>query len=460
MESYVDLKNTIVEYAEMYDHEKYGYDEDKETDVMPLPGVTFCIHFIFLDTDGNEIEHSVTSSDIKMIDESNTSLDIKYEDNEADLLWIPQRSGTHTIFIEGVQLLSEVEVDGIMAFGKKWITLKSDGINREIIMSTPETFELKPKIIKGNDMANTENIKRVTEIYIKSKDIKQTGRQVVARFECEQDRKATEVKYMLSLIMKGMHFRSQATYHENRREHFKDASQRAYQDKDFEFGAPSLLSEIKSAHAFLMELAHEKAKEAYFEFHNMKRNLNEIDLHDLRAYRDSTENVPGEAIEMLDKRMNKKQVYRKHDWLEIIVGAGHHSEGNQVINGAVRHYLYLEGFREKDIKEVNKGALLVTFRNYRGPEPCYGHFYCTTCDKEWWSSLSWKGYWQKCYKCEEKGHRPVSKCYPHKMSKTSPKHGRKEEGDGRGRGGPPPHDNRMCQKCQELTYYCGRLAKE
>ena len=110
-----------------------------------------------------------------------------------------------------------------------------------------------------------------------------------------------------------------------------------------------------------------------------------------------------EAIRKLEKTLENydigKAVTNNTPWLEIIVGAGHHSKKKeQNIRPKVEKLL-----KERDLKfaPVNKGSLVVTFLKYSGPEPCFGQYYCEKCDCRWKSNQSYVEDYQKCNHCQD-----------------------------------------------------------
>ena len=119
-----------------------------------------------------------------------------------------------------------------------------------------------------------------------------------------------------------------------------------------------------------------------------------------------------EAIRKLEETLEsydiRKAVTNNTPWLEIIVGAGHHSKKNkQNIRPKVEKLL-----KERNLKfaPVNKGSLVVTFLKYSGPEPCFGQYYCEKCDCRWKSNQSYVEECQKCNHCQES-------CWPLKQRK-------------------------------------------
>ena len=133
-------------------------------------------------------------------------------------------------------------------------------------------------------------------------------------------------------------------------------------------------------------------------------------------------------------------------WLEIIVGAGHHSrvKNEQNIRPKVEKLL-----KERNLKfdAVNKGSLVVTFQSYRGPQPCFGEYYCEKCDRCWKSTKSYVGMFQKCVQCK-------SDCWPVKQREKEKDVNFQREGDEFAQRKPGRHQSDLCQKCAELGYPC------
>ncbi len=110
-----------------------------------------------------------------------------------------------------------------------------------------------------------------------------------------------------------------------------------------------------------------------------------------------------EAIRKLDETLEsfdlEKAIKNNTPWLEIVVGAGHHSriKNKQSIRPKVEKRL-----KERNLKfaPVNKGSLVVTFLTYSGPEPCFGEYYCEKCDYRWKNSQSYVDEYQKCVQCQ------------------------------------------------------------
>ena len=147
--------------------------------------------------------------------------------------------------------------------------------------------------------------------------------------------------------------------------------------------------------------------------------------------------------EKLDKFNLKKAIKNNTPWLEIIVGAGRHSKNNeQNIRPKVEKLL-----KERNHKfaAVNKGSLVVTFKPYSGPEPCFGEYFCEKCDRCWKSGKSYAGKYQKCGCCK-------AICWPVKQQeKEKVKNYRR---DGHVKRKPKPHQSSLCQKCDELRRPC------
>ena len=154
-----------------------------------------------------------------------------------------------------------------------------------------------------------------------------------------------------------------------------------------------------------------------------------------------------EAIRKLEKKLDKfnlkKAIKNNTPWLEIIVGAGRHSKNNkQNIRPKVEKLL-----KERNHKfaAVNKGSLVVTFKPYCGPEPCFGEYFCEKCDRCWKSSKSFVKKYQKRASCK-------ANCWPVKQRE-------KEKftnycRDGYVKRQSKPHQSSLCQRCQELGRPC------
>ena len=148
-----------------------------------------------------------------------------------------------------------------------------------------------------------------------------------------------------------------------------------------------------------------------------------------------------EAIRKLEKTL-EKAIKNNAPWLEIIVGAGHHSKikSEQNIRPKVEKFLKE---RNRKFAPVNKGSLVVAFKPYSGPEPCFGEYYCEKCDHCWKSGKSYVEKYQKCDRCKTIC-RPVKQREKekatnyHRDSAGSVKH----------------HQSSLCQKCQELRRPC------
>jgi hypothetical protein len=110
-----------------------------------------------------------------------------------------------------------------------------------------------------------------------------------------------------------------------------------------------------------------------------------------------------EAIRKLEITLESfdidKAIKNNTPWLEIIVGAGHHSKNNEQSSRPKVEKFLKE--RNLEFAPVNKGLLVVTFLSYSGPEPCFGQYYCEKCDCRWKSDRSYVEKYQKCDHCQE-----------------------------------------------------------
>ncbi len=157
-----------------------------------------------------------------------------------------------------------------------------------------------------------------------------------------------------------------------------------------------------------------------------------------------------EAVRKLKKKLDKcslkEAIQNNTPWLEIIVGAGHHSKikNKQNIRPKVEKLL-----KERNLKfaPVNKGSLVVTFKHYSGPEPCFGEYYCEKCDHSWKSSKSYVEKYQKCDRC-------TTNCWPVKQREKGGFVNYHRDGTESVKRQSKPHQSSLCQKCQELGRPC------
>ena len=159
-----------------------------------------------------------------------------------------------------------------------------------------------------------------------------------------------------------------------------------------------------------------------------------------------------EAIRKLEKKLenfdHEKAIVNNTPWLEIIVGAGLHSrkKNKQNIRPKVEKLL-----KERNLKfaAVNKGSLVVTFQTYNGPEPCFGEYYCKNCDRCWKSGTSYVGKYQECVNCKVN-------CWPVKQREKERVENYHREGSQPMKRQSGPHQESLCQRCQELGYPCNK----
>ena len=155
----------------------------------------------------------------------------------------------------------------------------------------------------------------------------------------------------------------------------------------------------------------------------------------------------------LDNYDKAKATKEGEPWLEIIVGSGHHSRERQKIRPKVEQYLTRE--RKLRFSPVNKGALVVTFKEYEGSEPCFGEYYCSKCDSRWRNGQSWRKKWQACYTCYE-DENLIKKCYPLKQRERKKQQRHNPKFVSRNQRQVPNHVQELCQKCIELGEECPR----
>jgi hypothetical protein len=229
---------------------------------------------------------------------------------------------------------------------------------------------------------------------------------------------------------------------------------------------------IKTKYADLMQDYNKKACEEIFAFFNEELGLNHIDLHGLlvvdeetlanekeelllegksekeainiinkrRDQRDEAIKKLKERIVEFEEKMDKAQREKK-TWLEVIVGAGHHSDGRPKIKPKVEKYLK-EKYGSK-VSFVNEGSLVVTFEEYPNRRRCFGHYYCKRCKNDWKSGNSHQNKWQGCLKCYDKN-KYIEKCFPVMQQPLSGK-----VPDNAGAGKEKSHLKQLCQICSE-----------
>ena len=156
--------------------------------------------------------------------------------------------------------------------------------------------------------------------------------------------------------------------------------------------------------------------------------------------------------ERLDNYDEAKATEEGEPWLEIIVGSGHHSKERQKIRPKVEEYLRE---RKLSFSPVNKGALVVTFKEYEGSQPCFGEYYCSNCDSRWRNGQSWIKKWQACYTCHE-DENLIKKCYPLKQRERKKLQWHNPKFVSRNQRHVPNHVQELCQKCIELGEECQR----
>ena len=429
------------------------YSENVDEDCLPLVGNPFRVkveincdmqetlsrNVAFVrNSDGSEVDKFVYLRNTVSI----RHLTIDSPGLVSDVIWLK---------VQDVQTDAGIQIRGLDDFDENSVEVEEYPEFERIMCYHSNFGHVFPRLICGDDNANLRNIARVTDVYIEKKNVMSHDEGVSVDIDSYENDDYEDVCDMIKLLLAGKHYRRVASYHDSKRRHFAQQTREAYDNNEFQDGTPTVLSRVKETHADIMQLANNKAMDAYFEFHNRNRPLSEIDLHDLRAYKNRAKKIPGEAVEKLVERMNNPRLLAEFEWLEIIVGAGNHSEdGRPQIRPLVEDFLqekgykfliYCRGGNRYDI--INGGSLLITFKKYSGPEPCFGQFYCPECDKVWWSRYSWSGYKQTCRRCGE------IKSVAYKMSMDPPYFGpRKNETR------MSEHNEEMCEKCQKTGKLC------
>lgn len=157
-----------------------------------------------------------------------------------------------------------------------------------------------------------------------------------------------------------------------------------------------------------------------------------------------------EAIRKLEEYIDKYNVEEamqsKTPWLEIIVGAGRHGKIPNKQNIRPKVEKFLEE-RKLNFELVNKGSLVITYKRYEGPQPCFGEYYCANCDRFWSSSKSYVGKYQKCKDCRED-------CWPVKQREKKIVSDYSREGKRPRKCQNRRHESSLCQQCQDLGRPC------
>ena len=183
-----------------------------------------------------------------------------------------------------------------------------------------------------------------------------------------------------------------------------------------------------------------------YDLESSRRSDNRYDVDAIiRRCRLESDEAIRKLKEKLDKFNLEKSIKNNTPWLEIIVGAGHHSRKNkQSIRPKVEKLL-----KERNLKfaPVNKGSLVVTFKSYSGPEPCFGEYYCEKCDHSWKSGKSYVEKYQKCVRCK-------TNCWPVKQREKGGFVNYHRDGAESVKRQSKPHQSTLCQKCQELGHPC------
>ncbi|CAH2068645.1 unnamed protein product, partial [Iphiclides podalirius] len=78
-------------------------------------------------------------------------------------------------------------------------------------------------------------------------------------------------------------------------------------------------------------------------------------------------------------------------------------------------------------------------------KPLFGEYKCSACGRTWKSRLCWPDSYQICIRCK----RPV---YPHNQRALLPSDIMASKVN-------QEHKKELCQKCQQLGYYCGNFGK-
>lgn len=331
------------------------------------------------------------------------------------------------------------------------------------------------KEIIGEDGCHLKNIARIcsieeSDIKIEtvesSEDVRIILPELLSDDETEKVKKCQKV---LLHLLKGIYYRKKAAETDKERIKWKGKATERYEANDPQQATFS--KHIKTKYGNLMQRYNEEACEETFAFFNAERGLNHVDLHGLlvadedtlardkeqlleEKSEDKVLNIINERREQGDEALRKLKEKiseftenmdearkEKKTWLEVIVGAGHHSVGRQKIQPKVKEYLQ-ENYPDQ-VSYVNEGSLVLTFEEYPNDQRCFGHYYCETCKKSWKSGKSFKKKWQGCFKCFKK-YKTVIECFP--VMQQPLKRGLQKDTQA---GGGYGHITQLCQVCNE-----------
>ena len=331
------------------------------------------------------------------------------------------------------------------------------------------------KEIIGEDGCHLTNIARVccikeSDIKVETVESSEDVRIILPKLLSEDiAEKVKKCKKVLLHLLGGIYYRKKAAETDKERIFWKKNATERYEANDPQQATFSKL--IKTKYGNLMQRYNEKACEEIFAFFNAERGLNHVDLHGLlvadedilardkeqlleEKSEDMVLNIINERREQGDEALRKLKEkigeftekmdearQEKKTWLEVIVGAGHHSVGRQKIQPKVKEYLQ-ENYPGQ-VSGVNEGSLVVTFEKYPNDQRCFGHYYCETCKKSWKSGRSFRNKWQGCFKCFKKN-KTVKECLP-VMQQPLKKGQQKDTRAGGGYG----HITKLCQVCKE-----------
>ncbi len=325
--------------------------------------------------------------------------------------------------------------------------------------------------IIGEDKCNLRKIARLCSINEHNLHVQAVGSDVHLIFpQLCNDGKVEKFQKILLHLLRAIYYRKKASETNTERIKWKEKAIETYAALEREDA--SSCKGIKTKYADLMQEYNKKACEEIFAFFNEELGLNHIDLHGLlvvdeetlakekeelllegkskeeaintinkrRDQRDEAIKKLKERIVEFEEKMDKAQREKK-TWLEVIVGAGHHSDGRPKIKPKVKKYLE-EKYGNK-VSFVNEGSLVVTFEEYSNCRRCFGHYYCQRCKNDWKSGNSHKSKWQGCLKCYDNS-KYIEKCFPVMQQPLSGK-----VPDNAGAGKEKPHLKQLCQICYE-----------
>lgn len=182
----------------------------------------------------------------------------------------------------GDQLIGEalgVEVEGVVTFDPEvYIWMSSQSSNKILCKG------ITIRSIIGVHSVNLNNINRVLEgtDRIRLDQIKQNHNfENEVLIDMSNFNTVSEVYKMLCFLIKGSHYREQASTFDCKRMNWKGKATAAWEINKHD--EANWCKSVKKKYGKLMDESHSKASDAFFEFYNYRRPQSKIDLHGQRT---------------------------------------------------------------------------------------------------------------------------------------------------------------------------------